>query len=471
MKRLEYINLLINDHTEQPLFSGTRVNRPTFLSNAIDWLAFLHNEYHLQFGEQFFLIVDTRSQHFFEILIACSIGGFIFTPLQPNQSPIKPINKKTAKLSALHAPPKTDDLPNSINQGDCNSPILSVLSSGTTGKPKQILHSCHSYFGAAKAFSHFIGTKPEQNHYHCWPINYYAGLFNLFACPFVSGGVISLGHSFEAHKLTQIINDLTSVPTDILYLSPTMLQLLIRMKPKHKELTTTLSETTIITTSSVLYPKIAQEFTTLFNKPLQTCYGITEVGGSFTYGSFSDGDFSVGAIMPEIEYRIVNDLLEVLSPYLSAGYLQENNEIMPVVQDLFFETNDVAAFENCRLSIIGRDSEIIRKGSTPLSLPDIENTILHHEAVMDCCAVPIKDEFWGMDYQIFYTAQAKASSTEQQSQEIHLFLRDKLPKNAWPKAITQIESIPRTYSGKALKRLLFTDSNGTTPHGTSDSLL
>ena len=99
--------------------------------------------------------------------------------------------------------------------------------------------------------------------------------------------------------------------------------------------------------------------------------------------------------------------------------------------------------------IVDRKKDIIVSGGENVSSLEVEKAILSHPAVMEAAVVPMPDEKWGevpMAYVVLKCSQAAGEM------ELIEHCRTRLAHYKCPRAIQFLETLPRTGTGKVLKR-------------------
>ena len=105
------------------------------------------------------------------------------------------------------------------------------------------------------------------------------------------------------------------------------------------------------------------------------------------------------------------------------------------------------------LARYGRKGDQIKKGGEMLNLLEIEDLILESGLCQECAAVGRKDEFWGDVYDIFVVRKPDDAPGGLKDR-VQRYLNDALPVNQRPSSVVEIAEMPRTSSGKAVKRLV-----------------
>ncbi|AOJ12218.1 class I adenylate-forming enzyme family protein [Burkholderia vietnamiensis] len=463
VNRYEYFLKVFTAHSEKPLVyldNGKTISYQAFLNNSIRLLNHLVDQ-GLRYGDSVVINLENRVEYL-ELMLALCIGGVTAYPVDPGVSvgqltKIKNLSRARLCITSYNqlAYALDDRVPDCANQGDMNFPYLVVFSSGTTGAPKGIVQSAANFYQAATSFASALALTEHDLTLHNWPMFYNAGLFNLFAAPLMSGGSIAIGKRFSAKHMDQFWRDVQQFKPTQAYLSPTMATSLARTFRFFKHDKDVLAGTKIVSTSSILYPSIKQEFRETFGVDMIACFGITELGGSFTVGHTVSGPFSVGRLIDGVEVRVDDEQdgeVLVKSPYMALGYLNEDGTIAAFDREAFFRTGDLGRMDGDELFISGRKKDAIKKGGEFIQLTEIEDLVLGSNLCNECLAIGRADLFWGEVYDLVFVANSPDTVTATKD-AISRLLNDALPYSQRPSEIKAVNEIPKTSSGKPIKRL------------------
>lgn len=340
-----------------------------------------------------------------------------------------------------------------VKSDELDQPFISILSSGTTGVGKIINHSYRTIFGSAKSFTNQWGLSAQSRVFHNWPMSYMAGYFNLFLCPLLSGAQIFIGRAYSSRSVFSLCDDLINSHCTDVVLSPTMAQGLIRRQRGEER--SDLNKKRVISTSSILYPTIAKEFFRIFGIDMHPCYGITEYGGSFTFGTTSiNRELSVGLSLPEVELSERDGELYVRSPFVAPSIIVNLGEETYQNSNNFYKTDDLGYIGiDGEVYLTGRSSENIKKGGEFISLVEIENIALRTLDIDEVIAIPEKSDFWGEDYSMKVVKATYAKNIfDDDTSAMFAELLKHLPRKHLPSKIQFVEKIERTSSGKPLRR-------------------
>lgn len=186
------------------------------------------------------------------------------------------------------------------------------------------------------------------------------------------------------------------------------------------------------------------------NAEISLAYGSTELGPNLFIkhpNNIKTPEASVGYPNPEIEYRIVNGVLEVKSPFMMKGYIDQKDSF---TVDGFFITNDLFevdqdGFYYC----LGPNNDSFKSGGNRIIPSSIESVILRYCDIQNVCVIDIEDEKKGKIPIACYT-----SSIEINDEELALFCSKFLMPYQIPKKFIRLKSMPINSTGKINKKSL-----------------
>jgi fatty-acyl-CoA synthase len=133
-----------------------------------------------------------------------------------------------------------------------------------------------------------------------------------------------------------------------------------------------------------------------------------------------------------------------------AGYWQQPEATAEVMRGGWFHTGDMAMIaENGYILIMDRKKDIIVSGGENISSLEVEKVLLVHPGVYEAAVIPVVDQKWGEVPKAVVVAKPGCELTEVGLIE---FCRARLAHYKCPQSIEFAESLPRTATGKVLKR-------------------
>jgi fatty-acyl-CoA synthase len=135
-----------------------------------------------------------------------------------------------------------------------------------------------------------------------------------------------------------------------------------------------------------------------------------------------------------------------------AGYWNQPEATAATMQDGWFHTGDVAVVDRYNyLHIVDRKKEIIVSGGENISSLEVEKVLQAHPEVYEAVVIPVPDEKWGEIPKAIVVLKPESKAREHDLLE---FCRARLSHYKCPRSIDFVESLPKTGSGKVLKREL-----------------
>ena len=132
------------------------------------------------------------------------------------------------------------------------------------------------------------------------------------------------------------------------------------------------------------------------------------------------------------------------------GYWRQPEATAAVIKDGWFHTGDVATVDaHNYLQIVDRKKEIIVSGGENISSLEVEKVLLAHPGVYEVAVIPLPDEKWG---EVPMAVVVLKPGSEATASELMEFCRSRLSHYKCPRSIEFLASMPKTGSGKLLKR-------------------
>src|SRR5437773_225213 len=104
--------------------------------------------------------------------------------------------------------------------------------------------------------------------------------------------------------------------------------------------------------------------------------------------------------------------------------------------------------------VVGRTDDVINVSGHRLSTMEVESACVSHERVAEAAVVPETDETTGQAIVAFVTMQGGGDPPEGFDDELRAHVADKIGKLARPKRFIWADDLPKTRSGKIMRRLL-----------------
>src|SRR3982075_2513107 len=219
-----------------------------------------------------------------------------------------------------------------------------------------------------------------------------------------------------------------------------------------------------------LAPELARRLTDLTGIPVNQGYGMTEASPVTHVGYTTPPEMnrpaSIGQPLALTDCRIV-DLdgkevaqgepgeLAMRGPQIMLGYWKEPQATATVLRDGWYFSGDIVRCDGDGFYyVLDRSKEMIKYKGFPVAPAEVESLLLEHPAVRDCGVVAKPDLDAGEIPCAFVVLREGFGPSEALDQELRSFVADRLSRHKQPREIRFVEDIPRTPSGKILRREL-----------------
>ncbi|KAK7349190.1 hypothetical protein VNO77_06359 [Canavalia gladiata] len=379
-------------------------------------------------------------------------------------------------------------------------PALILYTSGTTGKPKGVVHTHRSIISQVQTLTkaweytsadHILAENVISYIFIMPILNIYDihvhGLFNGLMAPLYAGSTVEFLPKFSVRGVWQrwresypadgskddgAITVFTGVPT----IYARLIQGYHAMDSELQAASASAARNLrlMMCGSSALPQPVMQEWESITGHRLLERYGMTEFVMALSNplkGERKAG--TVGKPFPGVQIRIIEDEesgidntgvgeLCVKSPSLFKEYWK-----LPEVtkesftDDGFFKTGDaVTTDKDGYYIILGRTSaDIIKAGGYKLSALEIESVIIEHPAVSECCVLGLPDKDYGEIVGAIIVPEAGVKRRRHEEskpaltlEELSAWAQDKIAPYKIPTQLILWDSLPRNAMGKVNKK-------------------
>lgn len=349
------------------------------------------------------LTLDTKAQH----------STYI------EEAKINVVIDETGKINVLSAP-KRDPFIDNLRAKGCAGLVL--FSSGTTGKPKAILHNFDNflkrYFTPRKAFVTLSFLMFDH-----------VGGINTILHTIFNKGLIVIP---SERTVESIINDIKKYKVELLPTTPTFLRMMLMSGelPQLKE--SECSSLKLITYGTERMDQTTLDAITMIlpNVDFRQTYGMSELGILRIKTEARDSLYmSIGG--EGVEVKAVDHKLYIRAKNAMEGYL---NAPSPFDEDGWYNTKDLVDVKEIGnttyYKIIGRDSDLINVGGLKFMPADVENLVLQFEGIKFCKVKAVKNPITGEYPELIYQTN---DDNDIDLKELKQYLKVKLPAYMLPR--------------------------------------
>jgi long-chain acyl-CoA synthetase len=218
-----------------------------------------------------------------------------------------------------------------------------------------------------------------------------------------------------------------------------------------------------------LAPDLARRFTSLTGILAAQGYGMTEASPVTHLGYIEPPLYcpaSIGQPLAQTDCRVLdaNDEevppgqpgeLVMRGPQFMLGYWNEPQATAAVLRDGWYWSGDIVTRdEQDFFYVLDRRKEMIKYKGFPVAPAEVEAVLMEHPAVRDCGVVARPDAAAGEIPCAFVVLREGHPATLALDQELREFVADRLAHHKQPREIRFVDAVPRTPSGKILRREL-----------------
>ena len=348
---------------------------------------------------------------------------------------------------------------------DPDAIVIAMYTSGTTGKPKGVLHTHNTYGHRVRAMAEAFGMTQADVSFMPSPVTHITGAIWAFDMPWVAGNVSVLMDVWSPQEgIACIERNQCTVTGGATPFLQQMLDIAERTPERLSSLRLFFCGGT--TVSPDLIKRASKTFP---HAEFYRAYGSTEMLTA-TLGPRTPDEAWLGAetdgqVRAPVEMRIVDALTdeplpagsegEILmrGPGLCAGYVHHADNEAAFLADGYFRMGDLGRqVHGDWLVITGRKKDIIIRSGENISPKEVEDVLGNHPAVAEVAIVAMPSAATGEKACAFVIASAGATID---LPEIRRFLSDAgLAKQKFPEHLVIVEDLPRVASGKVRKDVL-----------------
>jgi acetyl-CoA synthetase len=335
-------------------------------------------------------------------------------------------------------------------------PLLLYFTSGTTAKPKLVLHTHQSYPVGHLSSMYWLGLQPGDRHWNISSPGWAKHAYSCVFAPWNAGATVFI-FNYARFQAAPVLNALVTHQVTTLCAPPTVWRMLVQAPLAGYR--GALRE--VASAGEPLNPEVIEQVQKAWGLTIRDGYGQTETtalignspGQRVKPGSMGRPMPGYAVVLldtdghPAEEGEICLDLRR--RPIgLTDGYADDRDATAKVMRGGYYHTGDIAVRDgDGYFTYIGRGDDVFKASDYRLSPFELESALIEHPAVAEAAVVPSPDPIRHAVPKAFVTLAAGYDPSPELAREIFAFLRGTL---APYKRIRRLEfaPLPKTISGK-----------------------
>ena len=365
---------------------------------------------------------------------------------------------------------------------DAEHPLFILYTSGTTAKPKGIFHTTGGYLTQA-AFTHraVFDLKPESDVYWCTAdVGWITGHSYVVYGPLINGAtqVMYEGTPDTPHK-GRMFEIIEKYGVTILYTAPTLIRTWMKWGDEFPQARNLSSLRLLGSVGEPINPEAWMWYREVIGGnrcPIVDTWWQTETGAimiSPLPGVTATKPGSAMTALPGISAVVVDDngvavpnghggylILDKPWPSMLRGVWGEDQRYRETYWSRFdgiYFAGDGAKLDNDgAIWLLGRVDDVMNVSGHRISTTEVESALVSHAAVAEAAVVGAQDEMTGQGIVAFVILRAgiEHANGDELVKELRAHVTKEIGAIARPRQIMVVNELPKTRSGKIMRRLL-----------------
>jgi long-chain acyl-CoA synthetase len=343
-----------------------------------------------------------------------------------------------------------------------------VYTSGTTGEPKAAMNTHRNVVFATSVYERWIGLTHADTILGLAPLFHVTGLIGHVTLAMLTASPLVLFYRFEVDEACRLAERHRATFT---VSAVTAFIALLNSEAMGKHDLSSLTK--VYTGGAPTPPGVLADWHEKTGTRIHPMYGLTEATSpthmtphnSVPPVDARTGAMSVGVPVFNTDVRIVTDSgydaapyeigeLVIAGPQIIPGYWQKPKETAASLGGGELRTGDVGFMDDEGwFYLVDRAKDMIVASGFKVWPREVEEVLYLHPAVREAAVIGISDPYRGETIKAVISLKAGHAVT---AEEIKAFARERMAAYKYPRVVEIVEDLPKTTSGKIMRRLLQT---------------
>ncbi len=362
---------------------------------------------------------------------------------------------------------------------DADDPLFILYTSGSTGKPKGVVHTVGGYMVyCASTFKYVFDYHPGEIYWCTADVGWITGHSYIVYGPLANRATTLIFEGTPSYpdysRYWQVVEQ---HQVNIFYTAPTAIRA-IRGEGDELVRKTDLSSLRILgSVGEPINPEVWQWYYDIVGDgrcPIVDTWWQTETGGIMITPLPGATDLKPGAaskpyfgVVPEIVDQDNKSIdgkgegrLVISQPWpgmLRTIYKDKDRFIKTYFSDVkgkYFTGDSARRDEDGYIWISGRVDDVINVSGHRIGTAEIESALLEHEQVSEAAVVGFEHDVKGTGIYVYVTLKSHAKPSDRLKEELIALVKDNISATAKPDVLQWAGGLPKTRSGKIMRRIL-----------------
>jgi acetyl-CoA synthetase len=355
---------------------------------------------------------------------------------------------------------------------DPETPALLHFTSGTTGTPKGALHVHEAVVAHHATASFALDLHPDDRFWCTADPGWVTGTSYGIVAPLTHGLTLLVDEAdFDAERWYALLEE---EQVTNWYTAPTAVRMLMKAGPELARKHDLSALRFVASVGEPLNPECVVWGQEVLGLPIHDNWWQTETGGIMiaNFAALPIRPGSMGLPLPGIEAAVVHRRpdggVDVLGagaegelalrpgwPSMFRGYLDEEARYRKCFAGGYYLSGDLVRRDaDGYFWFVGRADDVIKSAGHLIGPFEVESALLEHPAVAEAAVIGVPDPVVGERVKAFVALKPGFEEGEARRKELLGFARSRLGAAVAPKEIAFLPGVPKTRSGKIMRRLL-----------------
>ncbi|MDH4122987.1 MAG: acetate--CoA ligase [Thermoplasmata archaeon] len=343
-----------------------------------------------------------------------------------------------------------------------------LYTSGTTGKPKGVVHAHGGIVQQYLSSKWVLDLQPDDTYWCTADLGWVTGIVYGLMGPWANGiSQVGYGGRFKPEAWYNVIQ---KYKVTVWYTAPTAIRMLMAAGdevPKRYDMS---SLRYLCSVGEPLNPEGVKWGLKVFGHPFNDTWWQTETGSILitNYPCMPIKFGSMGKLFPGIEGAIVDEEGKPLPqgaegdlalkpgwPSMMRTIWKNEKRFNEYFRNGWYITGDTATIDkDGYFWYVGRADDVIKTSGERVGPFEVESALVEHPAVAEAGVIGKPDPLRGNIIKAFVMLKPGQKPSDELRETIQTFVKGKLAGHAYPREIEFVDSLPKTRSGKIMRRVL-----------------